>query len=222
MFHVKHIPLLILLFISMNSLGQSYFSLPERTFNPTVYREQDIIKQLHRETRFKMLLPEEQEFYYWVNLLRKSPSRFFTVAVKPFLDTFPELKGKESRSLEHDLIRAEPMPLLLYSKVLYEAAMDHATDLANKANRLSHESSNGMSFSMRMKTNGINKCAAENLYQGENRPFFALMMLLLDMGMEVPGHRKNLLNPNYKLMGVAVQKHKGGSYHLLVQDFSCL
>jgi uncharacterized protein YkwD len=72
-----------------------------------------------------------------------------------------------------------------------------------------------------MRLAGITKCAAENIYTGKNEPLLSLIMLLLDLGLEVPGHRKNLLTPWFSQMGVSIQTHRSMNRVVLVQIFAC-
>ena len=46
-------------------------------------------------------------------------------------------------------------------------------------------------------------------------------MLLLDVGLEPAGHRKNILNPNFGYMGLSIRPHASGQRIILVQVFGC-
>jgi uncharacterized protein YkwD len=72
-----------------------------------------------------------------------------------------------------------------------------------------------------MKAGGVTKCAAENIYTGKNDGLLALIMLLLDIGLDPAGHRKNILNPGLTQMGISIRPHKSNQRIILVQIFGC-
>ena len=111
-------------------------------------------------------------------------------------------------------------PLFEFSQLARDAAKEHATDLSSST-KLSHNSSDGRSFSQRIRINGITKCAGENIYTGKEEGLLALIMLLLDIGIETAGHRKALLSPNYVQMAPAFYPHQTESRSILVQVFTC-
>jgi uncharacterized protein YkwD len=104
---------------------------------------------------------------------------------------------------------------------LADLAFEHASDLAENNKQISHTDSRGRSFAQRMKLGGVTKCAAENIYTGKNDGLLALIMLLLDIGLETAGHRKNILGPNFANMGLSIRPHTSGKRIILVQVFGC-
>jgi hypothetical protein len=221
MFHVKHI-LLLLFLIPFFGRTQAYFKLTDQPFYFDCPVDTNIQDWVTKETRkVKRLSVEESSFFYWVNFVRQRPADFSTHVLAPFLQQFPEAKGKEANSLIKDLSLSSSRPLLHYSTQLHPATLDHATDLVDNGGQLSHHSRRGISFAQRMKIAGIAGCASENLYTGKNDPLLALIMLLLDLGLDPPGHRTNILNPNYLSMAVTIRPNKKDSSMVLVQDFGC-
>jgi hypothetical protein len=221
MFHVKHI-LLLLFLIPFFGRTQAYFKLTDQPFYFDCPVDTNIQDWVTKETRkVKRLSVEESSFFYWVNFVRQRPADFSTHLLAPFLQQFPEAKGKEANSLIKDLSLSSSQPLLHYSTQLHPATLDHATDLVDNGGQLSHHSRKGISFAQRMKIAGITGCASENLYTGKNDPLLALIMLLLDFGLDPPGHRTNILNPNYLSMAVTIHPNKKDSSIVLVQDFGC-
>lgn len=219
MFHVKHL-VFILLFPLLSS-AQGSFTLKDTPLIVKLEVDQTIKAHADRELIKSGLSNEEREFFYWVNYLRKNPPQFYTDCVLPFLKQFPEANGKEAKSLQKDLLSSPKLNLLSFSAAATDAAKLHCADLALKQNNIGHNSSDGKSFSTRMRLAGITKCAAENIYTGKNEPLLSLIMLLLDLGLEVPGHRKNLLAPWYNQMGLSMQTHRSMKRVVLVQIFSC-
>ena len=220
MFHVKHI-LFILFFIPLLSLAQGNFSLKDTPFIIKLPVDPIVNTQVERELASAGLSKDERDFFYWVNYLRNNPALFYTNCVVPFLKQFPEANGKEAKSLEKDLLGSPKLSMFTFSASATDAAKIHCADLALKQNNIGHVSSDGKSFSVRMRSAGLTKCAAENIYTGKGEPLLSLMMLLLDIGLEIPGHRKNLLTPWYNQMGVSIQTHRSMQRAVLVQIFSC-
>lgn len=220
MFHVKHI-FFLLIFLPLLSFAQGNFTLRDVPFVVKVPIDQVVNAQVERELALSGLSKEEREFFYWVNYMRSNPSLFYTNCVVPFIKQFPEANGKEAKSLEKDLLASSKLPLFSFSAAATDAAKIHCADLALKQSNIGHISSDGKSFSVRMRLAGLTKCAAENIYTGKSEPLLSLMMLLLDIGLESAGHRKNLLTPWYNQMGVSIQTHRSMKRSVLVQIFSC-
>jgi hypothetical protein len=91
---------------------------------------------------------------------------------------------------------------------LDSASRDHANDIGPKG-LTSHDGSDGSNCSDRIERycewEGI---CAENLDFGSKTGLNCLLSLMVDDGVKSRGHRKNLLNPNAKFIGVAGANHK--------------
>lgn len=80
---------------------------------------------------------------------------------------------------------------------LYNAAQRHTIDMVN-SNRISHRGSDGSSVGSRVKRSGYKFSAvAENVAQGQRTP-----SQVVNSWMNSPGHRRNILNPQYTDIGV--------------------
>lgn len=220
MFHVKHF-LLLLFLLPLLVAGQSQFSLQDKKFTPTVELDQQLLEYINLQTKGRGLTEQETQFFYWSNYLRLYPKRFSSEIIGPFLSSFPEAKGKESESLKRELSSLSSLPRYRFSIQLADLSLEHASDLSEHANQISHVDSKGRTFPQRMKMGGVTKCAAENIYTGKNDGLLALIMLLLDIGLESAGHRKNILNPNLVNMGVSIRPRKDAEGIILVQVFGC-
>jgi hypothetical protein len=225
MFHVKHRVAMILVHLVLLpalALTQGAYSLPDEPFHHESPRDSSAYQFLARSPYFKNLSRQEQEFFQWVNIFRSNPSGFRDRYIKPFLEQFPDIQGSETRSLLEDLDLAQTLEPLVPDPVLLRTTRAHALDLSKSAHVLNHNSSNGTSFKARMEMAGIRKCAGENLYDGKNDPIVALIILLVDKGIPNAGHRKALMRPDFRKMGVSIVSWKADPvYVILVQDFSC-
>jgi uncharacterized protein YkwD len=99
-------------------------------------------------------------------------------------------------------------PLKLSSK-LNTAAQKHADDMS-KHHYFSHTSRNGTSWSKRIKNAGFKSPGGENIAYG-----FPTAVSVVQAWLASPGHRRNILDCNFKYIGVGYASH--GQYW--VQDF---
>jgi Cysteine-rich secretory protein family len=221
MFHVKKLVLLIVSLYSLHGYSQGFLTLQDKPFEFKHAYDTALLHQLEANSFYKELTVNEKELFYWTNYFRQNPKRFYEQIVKEFLYQFPEAKSGYSRSLEADIQKAPTsLPLFIPDNGLLKTSKEHAMDLAKRGNIISHNSSNGKSFSQRLQDEGKYTCGAENIYIGSNKALESLITLLIDNGVPDKGHRMNLLEPRYGRMGVSFQS-AGSGKGLLVQDFSC-
>jgi hypothetical protein len=220
MFHVKQL-LLLLFLLPFGVVAQSQFSLQDKRFTPSLSIDQDLMEYVSEQIKGKGLTDEEKRFFYWSNFLRQYPKRFNQEIIDAFLKEFPEAKGKEAESLRKELLSLSALSKYKFSDLLADLSLEHANDLSENSIQISHNDSKGRSFAQRMKLGGVTKCAAENIYTGKNDGLLALIMLLLDIGLESAGHRKNILNPSFTNMGLSIRPHQTGQSIILVQIFGC-
>jgi uncharacterized protein YkwD len=218
MFHVKHI--VFLLFVPIMGISQGNFTIESKPIPIPSWEDVRVKEQVRRQVEGRGFAAQEISFYLWCNMMRSNPSTFYEKVMLPFLKEFPEAKGKEAESLAADLRSTDRLPLFEFSQLARDAAKEHAIDLS-RSTKLSHNSSDGRSFAQRIRINGITKCAGENIYTGKEDGLLALIMLLLDIGMESAGHRKALLSPNYVQMAPAFYSHQTEPRSILVQVFTC-
>ncbi|MCR5454313.1 MAG: CAP domain-containing protein [Bacteroidales bacterium] len=155
----------------------------------------------------------EKDMILYCNLARLDGAKFWEVYGKD------NAEGAASyvSSLETDLKEKKDLPMLMPEKSLMVAAAYHANDMS-KNNFFSHSSSDGTSFSARVRSyyggNGI----AENISAGVSTALGVVMQLLVDDGVSSLGHRVNILNKSYNAIGVKTASHQSwGS--VTVQDF---
>lgn len=167
-----------------------------------------------------VLTEEVKEWFYWTNFSRSKPKIYWDSVVLPILNSFPNLKGAYANSLKRDLYSAPPLEMLKPSDILMSIATTHADDLRFKSARPSHTSPSGITFQNRMTAAGIKNCGGENISFGPSNTVLALLFLYIDEGIPDLGHRKALLNPSYKEMGIGIAQYSDNNV-LIIQDFSC-
>lgn len=217
---MKHLFILFLL-LPLLSFSQGSMQLEDKPFTVKSTRVKSVDSFLTSFKSFKGYSGEEQAFFYWVNVLRADPPSFREQVILPFLNVFPEANSNNAKSLLNDLSQQEPLVYLEPNALLTKATAEHARDLVYNQKSISHSSSDGRSFSQRMKDAGITKCAGENILEGNKDALKAIIMLLIDQGVPDKGHRKALLNPSFNMMGCTIMPKNKGEDHILVQLFSC-
>jgi len=211
---------LILFSFYLNAQQFSSVILSDKSFLAPSMTNRVILNQLEKNKNYSILNKSEKEFIYWTNYARLFPKDFRDSVLLPFLKQQPTTKGSFSASLIIELSKAIALPFLEPEEKLYSVAKSHAVDLSRNTERIGHRSTNGTSFSDRMKRGGITNCASENISLGASEPVVSLLLLYLDIGLSDLGHRKNLMNPSYSKMGVSVILLKDNQ-SLIVQDFGC-
>jgi len=105
-------------------------------------------------------------------------------------------------------------PALGINQDLTSAAQQHSTDMA-RSNNMDHTGSDGSSPGDRCQKAGFNWSAvAENIAFGQDS-----MDSVMQSWLNSPGHRENIMNPEYTMMGSAVAY--SGSTPYYTQDFGC-
>lgn len=221
MFHVKQFLFILLLCISSTVVGQGVLILRDKPFEHTIAFDSVLYKSLSASKAFRLLSTPEQESMYWVNYFRQNPRRFWNTVMKEFLLQFPEAKSAYTRSLEADIMKApQSLPLLAPDSGLVKMATAHTADLKRRNGIISHTSSDGKTFVQRIQAAGRYTCGAENVFNGSFNALESLIALLIDQGVPDKGHRLNLLDPKFQLVGISFVSFKEGK-GILVQDFAC-
>jgi uncharacterized protein YkwD len=167
------------------------------------------------------LTQTENDIFYLLNRIRADPT-FFVPVLQSHLKTF---KGKQYKlpgtninvvteegpvAVEEAIAQlesAKPAPPLTLSSGLMRAATDHAVDLG-ETGRASHEGSNGSRMSERLDRFGQWDIAiAENIVFDDQKAEDIVVGMLVDDGNRTRGHRRNILNPQFKWVGVATGPH---------------
>ncbi len=215
--------LIFLFFFSgaFTAKAQGIITLQDKPFVFSVSTDSSIWKSLNNDNLFSSLSIQEKQAYYWVNLFRKSPEKFYSTVIKAFVQQFPEAKTSEWESLGQDIKNKESLPFLFPEKGLLSMSRKHSEDLWSRNGVISHKSSEGKGFSQRISETGSYRCGAENIYVGSHDPLEAIITLLIDYGVVDKGHRKNLLNPTFQQMGLSFIK-RGSQKAVLVQVLACL
>ena len=179
------------------------------------------------------LTPLEKDIILEINKLRSDPVRYAEDFIAPLAKKYdrrllyypgdqPLLTKEGVNALYEcvrDLKRQQPLPIIYPSEGLTLAARDHVND-QSKTGRTGHQGSDSSNMRNRIERYGKwEKRIAENIAYGGKTAQQIVIYLLIDDGVRDRGHRKNFLNPDFRMVGVATGNHP--QYGLMsVMDFA--
>lgn len=164
------------------------------------------------------LSQDEKDVILYMNLARLNGNWFINNIILANNDFTKQFSKKYKNSLIADLKQTKGLKPLYPSNKLTKAARYHAKDMG-KSGKTGHRSSNGTPTFKRIKKYAQGGYMGENCQYGWSDPIQIVLDLLIDDGIPSVGHRKNILSPNFKYVGVAIEPHK--KYRVnCVQDFS--
>ena len=166
------------------------------------------------------LSPLEKAVVNEMNLARTSPKEYLSLLEqfrKVYDGKLLKLPGqtpiltKEGTSAVAEAIRSlhsrTPVSPLSPSKGMSLGAKDHIRDLRTSG-ASQHKGSDGSQAWERVNRYGTwQKIIGENISFGHNKARNIVMVLLIDDGVPSRGHRKNIFNPDFRLVGVACGDH---------------
>ena len=178
------------------------------------------VKELNTAIDHHYLDDEEKNLVLAHNLVRYDPEKFARLYVTEYITYFD---GKEFHYPGRDLImltkegsepavelywelrNTEPLGILFPSQGLHEAAVSHADYLVRNEIR-GHGGQGGLMA--RIEREGEwERQIGENIAYGNFSPHDALMYMLINDKVEERTHRKNILSPGFRFIGVAMDYH---------------
>jgi uncharacterized protein YkwD len=151
---------------------------------------------------------QEKEVLELLNAVRTDPKKFMDKHVLPYIEANKLTKNRYAKSLVSDLKKTKPMAALQLSDALTKTARNHAKEMGTNG-KTGHESMDGTPFHIRVrKQSKAQGMIAENCAYGQTSALDFVMQLLIDDGIESLGHRKNILEPTYMWIGIAIEPHK--------------
>jgi|GEM_PF-1043697 len=198
---------LIVLFLAAKPTFSQEFKI-----DPTKFFTDKELQSAHTALRTDYAITEEKNIFLYSNLARMYPQKYLAF-YKEYLKTRDYLlKDYQSGnryylSLEQELKSAKPMEALYPDKEMYVLAKCWAEESGQKG------------------ITGHKRISCKYGYQGENCSYGygagldVVMQLLVDKDVENLGHRKSILNPEFKGMGTAIRFHKRYT-NVAVQNFS--
>lgn len=181
------------------------------------------------------MLADESAMINEINLMRSNPAGYVTY-VEEFVRNYPAKFGRVIdrryvNSLISDLINSPRLSRLVAHPCLYQVARNHGQYLRS-INGFSHTGPGGSmpnertqancpSVQLGTSSNGINggQVGNENLVAGFSNAREAIIGLMIDEGLAVPGHRKTLLAPEWRYVAASNFGTIGGFPNNFVQLF---
>ncbi|RZK77770.1 MAG: CAP domain-containing protein, partial [Pedobacter sp.] len=159
----------------------------------------------------KYLTGEEKDMIIYMNLVRMDGEKFFNTYFQDFVErhnkkmlnysNYNEMKisktDKYYKSLEKDLKDVKELPAFWPDEAMTWVAKQHAKDM-NTRNYAAHTSKDGRTAGDRINKMYPRKASGENLAFGYASGLDNICMLLLDRGVANLGHRKIILDTDYK------------------------
>ncbi len=162
----------------------------------------------------------EKQILYYLNKVRQNPKKFYNQYVKTYIqENSNKFTSYYTKSLRKRLLNQPPLPPFQKSNILQPITLKQLHYLTHKlkGRKLSHRQGN-ISFSERIKGSNLHRFA-ENLYRAtKNSALEVVLDLLIDQSVRSLGHRKNILNKNYKLINIQSARASNG-YIVTVMDF---
>ena len=168
----------------------------------------------------KFLSPLENSVVREINMARTAPKDYASLLEqcrKYYNKKILRLPGK-TPILTKEGVRAvveairflhslQPLPPLIPSEGMSLGARDHVKDQGS-AGSSQHKGSDGSQPSDRVNRYGTwENSIGENISYGSNQARDIVMGLIIDDGVPSRGHRKNIFNSNFNVIGVACGPH---------------
>lgn len=214
----------IAVFLSLYCISTGVFSLTPNEPN-----------RLNTAANAGYLSPLEKEIIHEINLFRSNPARYAREHIAPVAKHYHQrllhypgdplaIRTREGVAALHECVKVlsrekSARPILWPDYALYRAARDHQKDQA-QSGRTGHTGSDQSNLRTRIERYGKwQKQIAENIAYGNTSARQVVVFLLIDDGVKGRGHRKVLLNPELKIIGVACGTHP--EYNTMcVMDFA--
>ena len=179
------------------------------------------LAQSDKVDKTEYLSPLEKAVVSEINLVRTSPKKYisFLEQFKKYYDGKVSKPPGEISILTREGTRAvveairflrsqKPVPSLRPSKGMSLGAKDHIRD-QGAPGASEHQGRDGSQPWERVNRYGTwQKTIGENISFGYDKARFIVIALLIDDGVPHRGHRKNIFNPDFRVIGVACGEHR--------------
>ena len=166
------------------------------------------------------LSPSEKAVVHEINLARTAPKNYAS-----FLEQFKKYYHEKLIKLPNEtpiitkegveaLVEAtrflrstKPVPLLNLSKGMSLGAKDHVKDLGLSGDSQHRGSDKSQPWDRVNRYGTWQKVIGENISFGYDRASYIVMSFIIDDGVPHRGHRKNIFNSDFRVIGVACGEH---------------
>lgn len=234
--HILKLLLLIVLILSISSCGSisQQLKVPSVTLkDPQLHSSIEWSKldlwpvtdwalgELSTAADAEFLDDLEKDVILHLNMARTDPSRYSRVFIEPRMEYFtgvvyrelsePSLITREGARVVDECVSdmedTDVMSSLVPSEGISLAALDHALDLS-LTGETGHIGSDRSEFSARIERYGQWLVSiGEVISYGPTTGREIVIGLLIDDGVSDRGHRASILNPDFSLVGIAIEEH---------------
>ena len=199
--------IIISLAIAIAGNSASLAQIPE----PFSQWEDEVLQKAYTATEANYLSEDEKKVIYYANLARADGPLFAETFLKEYMSLKDMKSSKYTKSLFAELKKVRNLPMMFPENDLYRAARDHAAWSGKKG----YEGHKGFKSRYEPLLNKYLE-VGENIYYGRYTPLEIVIQLLIDEGVQDLGHRQNLLNPRFNVIGVAIKPHKSYDYNCVM------
>lgn len=190
-----------------------FAGIPGRTQSAVWDRwDESVVRRLHTAADTDYLNEEEKKVILFMNMARYDGPLFAETFLEAYLVEKELGKNRYVRSLFRDLKNTSGLDPLKPARDLTALAQEHA-NTTGEAGRTGHGN-----FNSRFEPVLGNpyQRVAENLAYGHEEAIDMVLSLLIDEGIRDLGHRKNMLNPHFNSVGVAIRAHRTYRIHCVI------
>jgi uncharacterized protein YkwD len=177
--------------------------------------------KLNTAANASYLSPIEKEIVFEINLFRSNPAKYANDYIAPLAKYYQKkilhypndesIKTREGVKALNECVRelqsATPQPIMYPNQALTKSANDHQKD-QGKTGKTGHTGNDNSDLKQRIERYAKWQVRiAENIAYGNSSARQVIIFLLIDDGVKNRGHRKNLLHPAYKTVGVSFGNH---------------
>jgi uncharacterized protein YkwD len=178
----------------------------------------DTVAKANTAASVTYLTPEEKKVLLLMNLARMDGKGFVKNVLAPYVKEHGKSDNEYLSSLYTDLKKLPRLAPLLPNDRLSKSAAYHAKDMGITG-MTGHDSSDGTECFVRIHKYVRRGYMGENCSYGYGDAVGIVLQLLIDDGIASLGHRKAILSPNFKRVGLSIKPHKVYRFNC-VQDFA--
>ncbi len=197
------------LFFSTFAVGQSILNNHDTLNYPYHLWNKKVLTSCNTAKEASYLSQEEKNIVWLTNLARFDGALFSRTFLKEYIVKNGIKYTPYVKSLFKDLAKTHNLSLLIPDEKITKLAKGHAV-WSGKRGSTGHQKFN----SRAKKAN--NPRFLENAQYGSFQGLDIMMDLLIDEGISSLGHRKNILDPHAKYIGVSIWPHKKYKYNCVI------
>ncbi|WP_167375021.1 CAP domain-containing protein [Prosthecochloris sp. GSB1] len=215
--------------VSLLLCGASSLHPSERAAASTVRHEWSI-EAMRASAGANYLDSVEKEVLLHLNMARTDPGKYAKEYIAPRIRHFDGRLYRDPsgayltreglpavRECVSAMQRARPAGALTPSETVTIAAEEHARD-QSRTGMTGHRRADGSKPGASLRKFGRWRITGENIAYGLNSGREIVANLLVDDGVRDRGHRKNILDPQFSIVGLAIEPHPVHRY-VCVIDF---